>query len=255
MATFYSSFFSSGLMADEPPHGSSRLPASSATPRARTRSSLATGFSSATSSSGSVQDDPSVPSISVPPSDDRPRLRRRRSSLAGSSSPLATMKASGPVRNAAASVQRNLRARSGSDASVMSQASRTLSTENSPAPIPAPKPTGIIGRLRSGSVGTALRPRRGLRRLVTNLPALPPPTSPLPEVPPLPELPGSSARRPFSRRTQTMGNYELVVPEGSSHPMPGGSCGQQSAMEVDYPSPVDSSAFEWTRGSAQTTYH
>ena len=68
------------------------------------------------------------------------------------------MKTSAPIRAATASIQRSLRARSGSDASVISTASISsfTLTENVAAK-GAPKPTGILG----GSAVAALAPRFG----------------------------------------------------------------------------------------------
>ena len=164
MATFYSSFFSSGLLANEGPQQVLPRTGSPSTPRATLASlppidTTPTGpTASAPSTQATHEASSTLPTISVAPSDSaQPRLRRRRSSLAGANSPLAPLKSSGPVRNATASVQRSLRARSGSDASVMSTSSFTL-TGFEPVPAaPASKPMGIVGRLRSGSVGTALR--------------------------------------------------------------------------------------------------
>lgn len=68
-------------------------------------------------------------------------------------------------------------------------------------------------------------PRRGLRRAVPVIPALPPPSVPLPAVPPVPDLSISptsplptiaqsprtpvTPRRPLTRRIQTCDNYHL----------------------------------------------
>ena len=163
MATFYSSFFSSGLLA---PHAQSQRsqtprPSTPTTPRAALANLVlddTTPTAPATPGESIADESQVLPSISVVTSDDsRPRLRRRRSSLAGAASPLTTIKTSAPIRQAAASVQR-LRARSGSDASILSTASGN-STYGAAldSPPPTAKPTGIIGRLRSGSLGTALR--------------------------------------------------------------------------------------------------
>ena len=165
----YSSFFSSGLLA---PHAPGRAqtprPASPTTPRAAVASlapddTTPTGAPATSRSGRSSHADESqvLPSISVAAAEDsRPRLRRRRSSLAGAQSPLASMKSSGPIRQATASAQRSLRTRSGSDASVLSTASGTFIISglvDSAPSAAASKPSGILGRLRSGSVGTALR--------------------------------------------------------------------------------------------------
>ncbi|RPD54741.1 hypothetical protein L226DRAFT_523022 [Lentinus tigrinus ALCF2SS1-7] len=236
----YSSFFSSGLLAPHTPgRAQTPRPPSPTTPRAAVASlvpddTTPTGASATPSGSGtsSLADQSQVlPSISVAAAEDsRPRLRRRRSSLAGAASPLVAMKSSGSIRQATASVQRNLRTRAGSDASILSTASGTsiiAGLMDSAPTTSASKPSGIIGRLRSGSLGTALRPRRGLRRPVPSVPALPPPSAPLPDVPPVPALSASptsplptitaspvtprtpASRPPLMHRTQTFDNYEL----------------------------------------------
>ncbi|RDX42076.1 hypothetical protein OH76DRAFT_148046 [Lentinus brumalis] len=288
----YSSFFSSGLLAPAP--GRAQTPGSPTTPRAAVATLVPddktpTGVPSASSSGSSSHADQAqaLPSISVAPADDsRPRLRRRRSSLAGAASPLSVMKSSGPIRQAAASAQRNLRTRSGSDASILSAASGT--SDSAPTGT-SPKTSGILGRLRSGSVGTALRPRRGVRRSVPSIPALPPPTAPLPDVPPVPQLSASptsplptinaspitprtpGSRRPLMYRAQTFDNYDLTSPQftvAGASPMyigededtfaaalrsavpPSPSLltkGRENDMQVDYPSPVDGAAFEWAK--------
>ena len=113
------------------------------------------------------------------------------------------------------------------------------------------------------------------------VPALPPPTSPLPAVPPVPTLSDSPSpsplstvagspvlptalRKPLMRRAQTSDNYEFTASPfslGGASPMcvvegedafpmavsPASGKHLQHEMQVDYPSPVDSSPFDWTR--------
>ncbi|KAI1795653.1 hypothetical protein LXA43DRAFT_913738 [Ganoderma leucocontextum] len=274
----YSSFFSSGLLAPKVPASQPSRSSSPTTPRAATATLPQDDVTptAPTRTHENVPDESQVlPSISIPSADDsRPRLRRRRSSLAGATSPLTAMKTSGPIRAATASVQRSLRARAGSDASVISTTSIGSLSLHESAPVVAKgasKPAGIVGRLRSGSLGTALRSRRGLRRVVPPVPALPPPTSPLPAVPPIPALSHSlstvfgspvmpaASRPPLMRRAQTSDNYELTATAfsiGGVSPM----ClveGEDEfpigkrvvhEMQVDYPSPVDgSSPFDWKK--------
>ncbi|OSD07109.1 hypothetical protein PYCCODRAFT_796235 [Trametes coccinea BRFM310] len=248
MATFYSNFFSSGLLAAQhsprpanTPRSSSpttpRPPHAALAPEDTTPTGPAIAHDVFSTDESQVLPSISVaaPSASTSEGDSRPRLRRRRSSLAGAASPLATMKTSAPMRQAASSVQRQnltLRARAGSDASILSTATASsvssfgaAGVENAPASS-SQRPSGIIGRLRSGSLGTALlRPRRGLRRAAPPMPAPPPPTAPLPEVPPpssptmrqaLPTITASPSqpttpRRPLARRSQTCDNYDLTA--------------------------------------------
>lgn len=82
-----------------------------------------------------------------------PRLRRRRSSLTVGSNTLASIKS--PIRSATAALQRTLagsvRSRSGSITTTTSAGADRADDVLGSVPIP------IKGRLRSGSVGTALR--------------------------------------------------------------------------------------------------
>ncbi len=131
----------------------------------------------------------------------RPRLRKRRSSLSIGTS-INALKS--PSRNASTALQIQIhlqsspsRSRSGSLSSVMG----TL-VENEYQPNIASQGTSLVGRMRSGSVGTSLRyvsltstffdaadmwfavrPRRPIRRTQAPAPSLPPPTTPLPELP------------------------------------------------------------------------
>lgn len=75
----------------------------------------------------------------------RPKLRRRRSSLTVNASPLVQLK--GSYRGAATATQRQNRSRSGS-----------INGFSQPTSVGFPiEEVGIIGRLRSGSVGNSLR--------------------------------------------------------------------------------------------------
>lgn len=109
-----------------------------------------------------------------------PRLRKRRSSLSINQSAMNIIKS--PSRNAgnAFTVQRHLsistspsRSRSGSLTSVTGF--NNVASQG----------TSLVGRMRSGSVGTALRPasRKPMRRAHTTAPSLPAPAVPLPELP------------------------------------------------------------------------
>ncbi|OCH84774.1 hypothetical protein OBBRIDRAFT_839456 [Obba rivulosa] len=187
MATFYSSFFSSGLLAPQPSSGPT-------TPRA------ATVVLDDTTPTAATFPDQSQP----PDADARPRLRRRRSSLTVQASPLTPLKSSTSMRNAASSFQRQslltTRARSGSDVSVMASSYGSTGA----AEEPSNQKSGILGRLRSGSIGTALKSRRTLRRAAP--PPPPPPSAPLPSVPL--SIPPTSPRRPLVRRAQTVNNVQ-----------------------------------------------
>lgn len=286
MATFYSSFFSSGLLAHHPsiksvprsPEGPSPM----TTPRAQHASlrpdnmdvenendTTPTAHSTTNTSnyshpSGGQTNSDLLPSITIgshPPSNSssQPRLRRRRSSLTIATSPVASFKSSTAVRSAAASIQRqtllSARARSGSDASVLSTTTTSSADSihgTSRHPSEAPKSgsggSTFVGRLRSGSLGTALRsvihfkylsalsityvctidtdipqrtlhrPRRILSRKSTNPPpALPPPRTPLPALPLISisasatkAPPTTPRRRPLATRSLTVDNYNYL---------------------------------------------
>ncbi|KAK0202331.1 hypothetical protein DFS33DRAFT_1339225 [Desarmillaria ectypa] len=113
----------------------------------------------------------------------RARMRKRRSSLSIGTS-INTLKS--PSRNASTALQFQIhlqaspsRSRSGSLNSVMG----TL-VESEFQPNVASERTSLVGRMRSGSAGTSLRPRRPIRRTHPLAPSLPPPTAPLPDLPP-----------------------------------------------------------------------
>ena len=157
MATFYSSFFSSGLRQQDPPSPSTPKPSNTGLPADPFEETTPTG-------APFTQHTPTSPSTLLPSAaithtahdDSRPRLRRRRSSLSTAASPVTTFKSSGSMRQATnAQRQSILRSRSGSDASVLSLAA-AAATRPTAGEAP-PQQTSIIGRLRSGSVGTALR--------------------------------------------------------------------------------------------------
>ena len=135
----YSSFFSSGLSAVQhmsPPSS----PANPDSPILPFTSTLETATDVANQDQTPVAANPSQ-GFDV----ERPKLRKRRSSLTVNTSPLVQLK--GSYRGAATATQRQNRSRSGS-------------INNFPQPCSVGFPieeTGIIGRLRSGSVGNSLR--------------------------------------------------------------------------------------------------
>lgn len=181
MASFYSNFFSSGLLA--PHEGGAEHPATPdpTTPRPADRalpaddkettptpadphalasasSTDSVGLLIASSSSNNV-----LPSSS--PERTRPALRRRRSSLGLAAMPATPLK----TQRAAASVRQN-RARAGSVTdsvlaartaalTVSAGANATANTNINPNAHVGALETraGLLGRLRSGSVGAALR--------------------------------------------------------------------------------------------------
>ncbi|KAK7456432.1 hypothetical protein VKT23_010680 [Stygiomarasmius scandens] len=118
----------------------------------------------------------------------QPRLRKRRSSLTMGTSALNSIKS--PMRNAntAFQFQRHLqatpgRARSGSLSSVI-----TYEEESIPEVPPVNNDVSKKrSRMRSGSIGTALKTRNVPARLIPR--ASPPPNAPLPPLPPMPLSP------------------------------------------------------------------
>ncbi|EPT06183.1 hypothetical protein FOMPIDRAFT_1044644 [Fomitopsis schrenkii] len=285
MATFYSSFFSSGLLAPLPHEVA--VSSSPTTPRA-SHAKLSGGdpFSLHVDTIPTAHDVPlalrSANDVlpSRPRSDsqgsNRPGLRRRRSSLTVAASPINPMKNTG-VPRAARNSYATARARSGSE---------SRSQENSM------EGTTVIGRMRSGSVGGQLirHARRMSRKPAPPLPA-PPPTAPLPAPPshsdgdavtprpgtlplPLPTIsmtePPTTPKRPLARRTQTADSASLLGTPSSffspatpaeeagmnfelSAGMPSSPVYNEPAVrervdrQVDYPSPVDGPSFVWER--------
>ncbi|GLB41501.1 hypothetical protein LshimejAT787_1001010 [Lyophyllum shimeji] len=112
----------------------------------------------------------------------QPRLRKRRSSLTIATSPMNSIRS--PQRTAGAALQLHMhlpnpaRSRSGSLSTAAAAPAETQGTGNV-----ASEGTKLMGRMRSGSVGAALRPRRGVRRLASVPAPAPPPTAPLPALP------------------------------------------------------------------------
>ncbi|KAI0070025.1 hypothetical protein K474DRAFT_931140 [Panus rudis PR-1116 ss-1] len=209
MATFYSSFFSSGLLAASTPSPTptqeSFMVDAPSTPRAALqdmRETTPTATSPNTLPS-IVETSPAPPAVQAPRP---PTLRRRRSSLSVAASPVAGLKAStqrhhslvtGTSANNAGSVGRN-RARAGSVVEAATQSN------------------SLVGRMRSGSIGSSLS-RRVLRPKPTPLPA---PTAPLPSLPNQPplspiQIEPSTPTRPLVRRSQTTDSTmttNLLVP-------------------------------------------
>jgi hypothetical protein len=142
----------------------------------------------------------------------KPRLRRRRSSINANTSPMNVIKS--PQRNAenALQFQRSIgRSRAGSLSFL--GLGGVSSGPAADSPNVASQTTSFIGRMRSGSVGgtsisnifrwasslaclgtfsartlltlspAIFRPRRGAARRLASVPALPPPTAPLPALP------------------------------------------------------------------------
>ncbi|KAH9926185.1 uncharacterized protein B0H18DRAFT_1119081 [Fomitopsis serialis] len=272
MATFYSSFFSSGLLAPMPHEISGSSPT---TPRA-SQSNLpgalqvdttptANDFAPALRSANDIL--PSRPRSDSQGSS-RPSLRRRRSSITVGASPVTPMKSNAAPRGARNSFMA-ARARSGSE---------SRSQDNTEG-------TTAAGRMRSGSLGGQMirNARRMSRKPAPPLPA-PAPTAPLPAPPspltprsaalplPIPIIsttqPPSTPRRPLARRAQTTDNALFLSPymtpaeeeAGMNFGLGAGDAGVPSSpvysepavcerlgMQVDYPSPVDGPGFVWER--------
>ena len=185
MASFYSSFFSSGLLAPgdevalaDRSQSTTPTPAHAhdpTTPRPAlsTLAEVTEPVLIASASSNNV-----LPALSSSPSSDRPRLRRRRSSIGIAASPVAAIKSNTQGARSSATIQlqrqslghappnMNLgsRTRSGSlsETGLVSRVavltvSASVNATAATDATQATKGTGIVGRLRSGSVGAALR--------------------------------------------------------------------------------------------------
>ncbi|ETW78588.1 hypothetical protein HETIRDRAFT_386743 [Heterobasidion irregulare TC 32-1] len=200
----YSSIFASGLLATPRPH---RHTDSGSSPMAEDLESTPTGLKSHISeyppsptpsyitemesehSRSRASSTASVSSFTAPP----PRLRRRRSSLTVGTSVMGNIKS--PLRSAGNALQRTV-LMSPTGGSRSRSGSLSVDVDNMPQPMSA----SLNGRMRSGSVGDALRSRRAIRK-----PAAAPPSMPLPP-PPMPLFVPASApptdqsfRRPLHR--------------------------------------------------------
>ncbi|KAJ3489876.1 hypothetical protein NLI96_g1828 [Meripilus lineatus] len=230
MATYYSAFFSSGLLASHDMSFAVTAKDTPSTPRPRQHRLPEDNETTPTAHS--------IPEA-VPTTTERPRMRRRRSSVTTSASPVTAIKTAPTPRTAAPSLQRltllsspsSVRTRSRSGSVTDSFIGRTSMTSNE-----ATQANSLIGRMRSGSVGNALRyashlssheftrsynqlhsSRKSLRKNAT-VPAPPPPTAPLPALPISIICPSSNSsscspstpRRPLARRAQPSDN--LMIP-------------------------------------------
>ncbi|KAJ8073779.1 hypothetical protein AAF712_003251 [Marasmius tenuissimus] len=210
MTTAYSSFFSSGLTSsnDIYPRPRPRMDSTSSSASFTSMISTTSTIKSPGSQSNEALDDTSDVEDGVAAKRDARRsmpprtpsnqstrtLRRRRSSLSTQASPVTVVRS---MANAL-SFHKKSRSRSGSVNSANPVGPGASNESASSVGIGAAVP-GVKGRLRSGSVGTALKSiRRGLRKLPTN--PLPPPSAPLPPLPPLPSNDTTPpTRRPHSR--------------------------------------------------------
>ncbi|KAL4254417.1 hypothetical protein ABKN59_003621 [Abortiporus biennis] len=232
MATYYSSFFSSGLLAeshdvsDTRPITPETLSQAPSTPRSMNIDLDGDNelTPTAPSSSQSSIPLPSISEIPATPAQDKPRLRRRRSSTTmGASSPMTAIKGRTNLASSA-SLQRHSFLTS-STVSALSSGTRSRSGSVNEKHLSSNPVSGerIAGRLRSGSVGGALRPRS---RMLRKGPSVPPPNLPLPP-PPMPSLctsapahaltfpvPSSvpeTPRRPLGQRSYTA-DSNLLIP-------------------------------------------
>ncbi|GJE84675.1 hypothetical protein PsYK624_007510 [Phanerochaete sordida] len=244
MAAYYSNFFSSGLLnVDSDVHQPH-------TPEPTTPRAFATNVNDDTTPTASKfglpasqSSNDTIPSLlaqteAITINGDRPRMRRRRSSMGLSSSPVTPLKGTPPSRAATVHLQRQsmpmgvlgvaspARSRSGSITESISftrSAMSSISATSDPA-----KAGSLLSRMRSGSVGNALRSNSRRRKPNNQTPAPPPPNAPLPAPPQL-RLPPTALdlsnipsvpRRPSARRAATSDSLPLLV-HTPSIPIPG----------------------------------
>ncbi|KAK1231335.1 hypothetical protein PQX77_005550 [Marasmius sp. AFHP31] len=201
MTTGYSDFFSSGLLAPPVPYTRPRYDSTSSTMSSvstlssASNSTVTTTISDALDDASDIEDPFSsnhargreITPTPQPPKSPKRTLRKRKSSLSVQTSPLQSLRSPNRAAESALAFQRHLhgtpsRPRSGSVNSAATEATSMLGRLANVAE----GPVGITGRMRSGSVGTALRSRqRSIRHIPTN--PLPPPSLPLPPLPPLPK--------------------------------------------------------------------
>lgn len=138
----------------------------------------------------------------LPRQQSQPRLRKRRSSITLAASPMNAIRSPARTAGAALHLQRHLpppppggfggsRSRSGSLVQA-GELALGLGLGGNDVRNVACESTSLVGRMRSGSVGGLLRPRRGVRKLTA--PAVPPPTAPLPALP----IPQAGQRMAFA---------------------------------------------------------
>lgn len=144
----------------------------------------------------------------------QPKLRRRRSSLTLGTSPMNVIKSPSRSVGSALQLQRHLyaspgRARSGSTSSIISIGEEVHQTSNNIAS----ESTSLFGRMRSGSIGSALKSRRTIRRVPG--PSCPPPSAPLPPLPPLSALPTLPSIPGTPNRSKTKA-FSIQVPPSAT---------------------------------------
>ncbi|KAJ3806130.1 hypothetical protein F5876DRAFT_81019 [Lentinula aff. lateritia] len=205
--TTYSAFFSSGLLA-APHMSSSHLMYNNHIPRHGDVSPSLLTITDALDDTSDIDLDrsstPTLTSIETSMHQTQ-RLRRRRSSLTIGTSPINAIKSPSRAAGNALQLQRHLfttpgRSRSGSTSSVMSigeEVNSNIASEN----------TSLYRRMRSGSVGSVLKSRRGVRRGVPG-PSFPPPSAPLPALPPIPGTP--SRTKAFSLAVPSIATQALA---------------------------------------------
>ncbi|KAL0572256.1 hypothetical protein V5O48_009702 [Marasmius crinis-equi] len=164
----------------------------------------------------SIGSTPPTPATPKTPNQATRTLRKRKSSLSIQASPVTGVRSNS--RAAENALSRHIsRSRSGSVNSLNPQGGPGAGNENASPPGMSSGP-GIRGRMRSGSVGTALKPtRRGVRRVPNN--PLPPPSAPLP---PLPPPPANGTAMPVKRaHSRSISLVPRIAGLGISHePLP-----------------------------------
>ncbi|KAI0700699.1 hypothetical protein BC835DRAFT_1325929 [Cytidiella melzeri] len=219
----YSSFFASGLLApdvDVLPSSRPHTP-DPTTPRSRPSNLDDTTPTASTHTIPLLKQtvDTSLPVLAQanevnnsPSSQERPRMRRRRSSLGLNASSVTPLKSSTVQRQTMMGAISPARSRSGSVVEAglrLSRAAMTIVNND------ATSGNSVMGRPRSGSVGTALRPRRLRKQGTLPAPLPPPPELPLPDVPtPRPHLTLERPQipcRPSAWRSQTSDAFPLPM--------------------------------------------
>ncbi|KAG7089002.1 hypothetical protein E1B28_012951 [Marasmius oreades] len=212
MTTTYSAFFSSGLLA--PPTSNTY-----ARPRLDSTSTITSDDiddASDLDESGSMSYATyrkRTTSSNLKSKSSQPALRKRKSSVSlnVTTSPVAQLRSPSRAVENALSFQRHLQYAQGTP-------SKSRSRSGSGSGEVASMGTSLVGRMRSASVGTALKSHRSVRRIPKN--PLPPPSVPLPPLPPLPpKTPQRIHGRSFS-----------LVPHGNPMARAGSGYGQGTAL-------------------------
>lgn len=215
MTTTYSAFFSSGLLAPSASNAySHRIDSSPPVDALEDVSDVEDAVSRFSTNNADFPKRTTSSNFNSKSS--QPTLRKRRSSVSlnVNTSPVARLRSPTRAVESAFSLHRHLHHTQATPSKSRSR-SGSVTGNGEFASIG----TSLVGRMRSASVGTALKPRRFVRRVPTN--PLPPPSVPLPPLPPLPpKTPQRVHGRSFSLAPGTTRAGNRYGPNTALPPVP-----------------------------------